>query len=246
MPIEEPVSRVDDFTNYYEKCIVKMVGENSAQSKALEQIKKVFEDLEISSEQKGQALTELLVQMAIQFNKDATGAALDLIRMEPEFELKTAQRDFTTRQIQGYDDNLLLKIVEEQGGLASFAVNAGSDSAQNTINDLKTKMAAVESRVKSLNGSSTCPTLTPITPIPTNLVPGAITSNSITISWNPVVNATSYLVYKDGLLTATSGSLSFVDKDLDAETKYAYTVKASINGILSDHTNALVVATTIA
>lgn len=245
MEIEEPISRIDDFTNYYEQCIVKMVGENSAQSKALEQIKKVFEELEISSEQKGQALTELSVQMAVQFNKDATGAALELIRMEPEFELKSAQRDFTIRQIQGYDDNLLLKIVEEQGGLASFAVNAGSDSAQTTINDLKAKMTAVESRVKTLDGSSSCQTTTPITPIPTNLVPAEITSSSITISWNPVVNATSYLVYKDGLLAATSGSLSFVDTELNAETKYAYTVKASINGVLSDHTNTLVVTTTI-
>lgn len=245
MEITEPISRIDDFTNYYEKCIIKMVGENSAQSKALEQIKKVFDELEISSEQKGQALTELSVQMAVQFNKDATGAALELIRMEPEFELKSAQRDFTIRQIQGYDDNLLLKIVEEQGGLASFAVNAGSDSAQTTINDLKAKMTAVESRIKPLDGSSSCPTPTPVTPIPTNLVPAEITSNRIIISWNPVVNATSYLVYKDGLLAATSGSLSFVDGDLDSETKYAYTVKASINGVLSDHTNALVVTTTI-
>ena len=246
MEIEEPVSRIDDFTNYYEKCIVKMVGENSAQSKALEQIKKVFEGLEISSEQKGQALTELAVQMAVQFNKDATGAALELIKMEPEFELKSAQRDFTIRQIQGYDDNLLLKIVEEQGGLASFAVNAGSDSAQTTINDLKAKMTAVETRVKTLAGSSSCPTPIPVTPVPTSLVPIAVTSNNITIGWNSVVNATSYLVYKDGLLAATSGSLSFVDTDLNAETKYAYTVKASINGVLSDHTNALVVTTAIA
>lgn len=246
MVITEPLSRIDDFTTYYEQCIVKMVGENSAQSKALDQIKKVFEDLEISSEQKGQALTELAVQMAVQFNKDATGAALDLIRMEPEFELKSAQRDFTLRQIQGYDDNLLLKIVEEQGGLASFAVNAGSDSAQATINELKLKISAVESRVKPLEGGTNCPVPTPITPVPTVLTPTTITSNSITIVWNPVVNATSYLVYKDGLLAATSGSLSFVDTDLDADTKYAYTVKASINGILSDHTNTLVVTTAIA
>ena len=246
MATEEPVSRIDDFTNYYEKCIVKMVGDNSAQSKALEQIAKMFDDMGISSEQKGQAMTELAVQMAVQFNKDATGAALDLIRMEPEFELKTAQRDFTLRQIQGYDDNLLLKIVEEQGGLASFAVNAGSDSAQTTINDLKAKMTAVEARVQPLDGGSSCPTPTPVTPIPTSLTATIITSNSITIAWNAVVGATSYLVYKDGLLAATSGSLSFTSNDLDSETKYAFSVKASIDGVLSDHTNALVVTTTIA
>ena len=243
MAIEEPVKRIDTFTDYYEKAIVKMVGQEGAQNKAIELITKTFENLELTSEQKGTILAEIAVQTTVQFNKDATNAALELIKMEPEFELKAANRDLVIRQTQGYDDNMLLKLVEEQGGLASFAVNAGSDTAQTTINDLKSKMAIVESRVQQLNGSSSCPTPTPVTPIPTGFISTSITNNSIALSWNPVVNATSYLVYKDGLIVATSGSLSFIDTELDAETKYAYTVKASINGELSDHTNALVIKT---
>lgn len=245
MAIEEPIGRIDDFTNYYGRCIVKMVGEESAQVKALDMIAKAFDDAGISTEQKGIAMTEMAVQMAVQFNKDATQAALELIKMEPEFELKASQRDLTIRQTQGFDDNLLLKIVEEQGGLASFAVNAGSDTAQNTINDLKLKMQAVETRVVAIGGGDNCPLPTPITPIPANLKSTQITNDSIAIAWNQVIGATSYLLYFDGVLVSTQGELFAIFPNLQPNTKYTFTVKASINGILSDYTNALVVTTEV-
>lgn len=243
MAIEEPVKRIDTFTDYYEKAIVKMVGQEGAQNKAIELITKTFEDLELTSEQKGTILAEIAVQTTVSFNKDATNAALELIKLEPEFELKAANRDLVVRQTQGYDDNMLLKLVEEQGGLASFAVNAGSDTAQSTINEFKTKMSLVQARVKEIDGSFNCPLPTPITPIPTNFISTEITNSSISLAWNAVVDATSYLLYKDGILISTSGALVYIDTELNAETKYAYTVKASINGILSDHTNALVIKT---
>ena len=240
--LEEPISRIDNFTDYYETITTKMLGETGSQKKAIDLIQSTFENLELTSEDKGKILTEIAVQTTVSFNKDAKDAALELIKMEPDFELKQAQRDFAIRQIQGYDDNLLLKIVEEQGGLASFAVNAVSDSAQTTINDLKAKMAAVEGRVQPLSNGTIVVT-TPITPVPTNFVATAITDTTISLSWSAVVNATSYLVYKDGVLASTSGNVTYNDTGLTANTKYAYTVKASIDGIKSDHTNALVIKT---
>lgn len=42
-----------------------------------------------------------------------------------------------TRDIDGYDDQLVLKAMENQGSLASFAVNSNSDTAQCTIDTLK-------------------------------------------------------------------------------------------------------------
>lgn len=240
--LEEPISRIDNFTDYYETITTKMLGETGSQKKAIDLIESTFERLELTSEDKGKILAEIAVQTTVQFNKDAKDAALELIKMEPDFELKQAQRDFTIRQTQGYDDNLLLKIVEEQGGLASFAVNAGSDSAQTTINDLKTKMAAVEGRVQPLS-NETVVVATQITPVPTNFVATTITDTTISLSWTAVTNATSYLVYKDGVLASTSGNVTYNDTGLTANTKYAYTVKASINGIKSDHTNALVIKT---
>lgn len=243
--ISEPVNRIDDFTDYYGKIVVKMIGAEGTQFKALDAITKVFTNNGVSSEVYGQALVEVAVQTAIQFNKDATSSAIELIRLEPEFELKAAQRDLTVRQTQGFDDNLLIKNVEKQGELAAFAVNANSASAQTTINDLKTLMAQLSSRVIPLDSGDSCPAITPITAIPTSVVATAITDTSITISWNAVSGATSYLVYKDGVLASTSGSVSFVDTGLTPNTKYSYSVKASINGIESNHTNAIVPKTSV-
>lgn len=252
MAVEEPVSRIDDFTNYYGQIVVKMFGAEGAQKKSIDNIISTFEALELSSEQKGTLLGELAVQTAINLNRDATNASLELLKLEPEFELKSAQRDvsiaqakLTDRQRQGYDDNMLLKLVEESGGLASFAVNSGSDTAQTTINDFKAKIALVQARIMPLAGEPTCPIPTPVTPIVTNFISSSITNNSITLSWNAVTGGTSYLLYKDGILLSTSSALNFTDTGLMASTKYAYTVKASINGILSDHTNTLVVTTSV-
>lgn len=243
--ITEPISRIDDFTEYYAKIVVKMLGAEGTQFKSLDAITKVFINNGISSEIYGQALVEVAVQTAVQFNKDATSTALEIIRLEPEFELKAAQRDLTVRQTQGFDDNLLIKNVEKQGELAAFAVNANSASAQTTINDLKTLMAELSSRVVPLGTGDSCPAITPITAIPQSLVATLITDTSITIGWNPVSGATSYLVYKDGILAATSGAVSFIDTGLTPNTKYSYSVKASINGVESNHTNAIVPKTAV-
>jgi len=43
-------------------------------------------------------------------------------------ELLEAQKHLVDRQTQGYDDNLLVKAAEFQGGLASFAVNSAPEN----------------------------------------------------------------------------------------------------------------------
>lgn len=237
------VDKKDEFITNYNDISVAMLGETSFQKVMLSNIAEVFNAADIGTEQKGVALTELAVQTAISYNKDAIQSALDVIRLAPDFDLKESQKALVDRQIQGYDDNLLIKVAEQQGGLASFAVNANSDSAQSTINDLKSKLLAIEERVLDLDGNASCPAITPVTPQPTGLIATSVTDTSISIEWNEVVGATLYKVYKDGLLVATSGSVLFNDTGLDELTKYSYAVKASIDGIESDYTSSLVVQT---
>ncbi len=43
-------------------------------------------------------------------------------------DLLDSQKDLVDRQIQGYNDNLLVKAAEFQGGLASFAVNSAPEN----------------------------------------------------------------------------------------------------------------------
>lgn len=244
MAITEPVDRIDEFVDNYNKITSAMLGADSFQKKMIENINDIFDSAGISTEQKGVALTELSSQTSVQYNKDAVSSALEVIKLAPDFELKAIQRDLVARQIKGFDDNLKVKIMETQGSLASFAVNANSDNAQNTINDLKEKMSEIDSRVAPINPGDNCPVPTPITPVPSDFLALSITDTSIELSFNVVQNATLYLIYRDGVLISQSSQIGFTDSALTPSTKYAYNIKASVNGILSDFSSTLIVSTT--
>ncbi len=56
------------------------------------------------------------------------------------------QAGLVNRQIIGYGDNLIVKAAEYEGGLASFAVNAGSDDAQAAINNFMLTIGQLKAR----------------------------------------------------------------------------------------------------
>ncbi len=58
----------------------------------------------------------------------------------------TAQTALVARQTRGYGDNLLIKAAEFQGGLASFAVNAGSDTAGTAIKNFSDTISQIKQR----------------------------------------------------------------------------------------------------
>jgi len=60
--------------------------------------------------------------------------------------LVDSQAKLVKRQEEGYGDNLIIKAGEFQGGLASFAVNAGSDDAQQAITNFETTIAELKAR----------------------------------------------------------------------------------------------------
>ena len=57
-------------------------------------------------------------------------------------------------------------------------------------------------------------------------VAGSSCGGNVFVSWNAVQNATSYNVYRDGTLVATSSNLSFTDSGLSQGVTYSYTVQA--------------------
>lgn len=234
---------IDTFIENYKKVALVMLGKGSIQATMMESLKDVFEDFQLSSEQYGEIVGQIVSTTAVSFNKDAI-ASLDLvIKAQREEELKEAQILVHKRKVQGYDDNMLLKIVEYQSSITSFAINANSTSAQETINTLKEKMAKVEARVLGIDGESNCPAIPLVVPPPTGLIATEIKSVTSSIKWNDVPNATSYDLYRDGQLISTSSGLSFEDTGLTVDTKYAYAVRASIRGVLSNYSETIVVLT---
>ena len=131
------------YLQYY-KSISKAMMENDAPfgvmtDKLLEQ----FKVLGLLNEEKAKALVAIYTEEIKYIDSESSKAALNLIKTEKTNETEDRKR-------QGYDDNVLIEIMKAQGGLASFAVNANSDSAQSTIDDLHEIMETVEDRVCDL------------------------------------------------------------------------------------------------
>ena len=64
---------------------------------------------------------------------------------------------------------------------------------------------------------------------PVNLLTTIVTDTTVTLSWNAAsdnIGVTTYRVYRDGLLLATSSALTFNDSGLQAATSYLYSVTA--------------------
>ncbi|MET5021338.1 fibronectin type III domain-containing protein, partial [Burkholderia pseudomallei] len=59
---------------------------------------------------------------------------------------------------------------------------------------------------------------------PTGLTVTNATQTSITLAWNPVANASSYNVYRNGNKVGSSTSTAYTEAGLIAGTAYSYTV----------------------
>ena len=84
---------------------------------------------------------------------------------------------------------------------------------------------------------------TPVAPNAPVLAAVAKSSSTIALSWNEVLNATSYNVYQDGDKIATVTTTSYNVEGLNATTEYCFTVKAANEAGESD-ASAEVCATT--
>lgn len=230
------------YLEYYKAIAKEMTSVESVYDLMIKRLLEEFQDLGIDNEQKADKLSTLLMQIIPVFEELAGKSAREVIVLESDVPLKAEQANEAVRKTQYYDDRLLETVMEKQADLASFAVNANSDSSQSTINDLKVKMSNIEARVTAV-GTPAVPAT--VVPYPTGLLAYGATATTLNISWNAVVGATSYTLYRDGVQIASTGSLSFVSNGLSASTKYAYNVKAYINTFFSD-LSPTVMGTTIA
>jgi hypothetical protein len=219
-----------DSTSIYQKMITKMTEQ--------------FNEWGITEEEKAKLVAQTVMTLIPQFEQLAETSARELMTLESEIPIKDNQAGEIIRKTQYYDDRLLETVVEKQADLASFAVNANSDSAQTTINDLKVKMSAIEQRVVPVLGNE-CPTPNPIISIPNGLNVSATSDTVLTISWLAVPSATLYALYRDGVQIASTGSLNIIDSGLIQLTKYSYNVKAFSGSLYSD-LSLTVVGTTLA
>ena len=67
-------------------------------------------------------------------------------------------------------------------------------------------------------------------PAPAGVVAMPVGTSSVSLSWNAVVNAQGYNVYRNGVCIAQVKALSYADTGLSADTEYRYCVAAVYNG----------------
>lgn len=232
------------YLTYYKDLSAQMLAPDSIYQKMFDKMIKEFDAWGLTPEEKGKLTAQTVMTLIPQFEQLAETSARELMTLESEIPIKDNQASEILRKTQYYDDRLLETVVEKQADLASFAVNANSDSAQTTINDLKDKMHSIETRVVPVNGN-TCPAPTPVISVPAGLIVSATSDTTLTITWLAVPTATLYVLYKDGTQIASTGSLSVIDSGLTQLTKYSYNVKAFSGSLYSDLSNT-VVGTTLA
>lgn len=232
-----------DYVNKYTELSGKMLDKGSIFEKQLDLMKQKFDEFGLTNEQLAEATSTMFVQVTIAYNKDAIGATNALLKQEADEPNSEARTKATLRQIQGYDDNILIKVGEQKGSVASFAVNAGSNSAQGALNNMNSTMALLEQRVTPLSNTPVCPALPVIVQIPENLGYDTKTETEITLSWSTVVNATSYELFVDGVSISTTGqSIQTIDSLLP-DTKYSFNIRAYIGTDISDLSQTVVVQT---
>ena len=79
---------------------------------------------------------------------------------------------------------------------------------------------------------------------PTGLADDSIGETSISLSWDGVNNAESYVVKRDGNEIDTVNNTSFNDDGLDPNTQYEYTVTAQADGFKSSNPTDVITITT--
>ncbi len=229
---------------YYKDISTNMTAVGSIYDTMMKELNSRFDDFGLDAIERAKLVAQTVMTLMPQYEQMASKATLDILNIEAERPIKDSQRKEVDRKSQFYDDKLLIEMIGKQGDLASFAVNANSSTAQDSINDLKSKMTALTNRVVPLTGESTCPVPDPIIPVPATVVPSSITDTTLTLTWASVTGATSYVVYRDGVQIASTGLLFINDSGLTQLTKYAYNVKV-VSGSLTSNLSPTVVAQTL-
>jgi len=99
------------------------------------------QELEIAKEK-----LKLIEQQVLESKAKVELIEAQVITEGKQQSMIVAQTTLVNRQTDGYGDNMLVKAAEFQGGLASFAVNSDSDSAQAAISAFNITIDQMKSR----------------------------------------------------------------------------------------------------
>jgi len=216
-----------EYASIYKLMTKSMTDEKSVMGVMLGRLKDEYDSFEIDPERKAELITTAYLTIIEKLNKDVNASVEGVFRIQQ-----------ISRQTQGYDDNMLVKVAEQQGGVTSFAVNSDSSSAQSAIDSLKLIMGRLQHRTTKLNTNepdgiiygniATTPTVT-IT---------SVTADGFVIDWTNE-SMTDYVVYIDGLQQTVTTGTTFTTTGLDIG-KYAVNVSGRLGGVESAQSGTII------
>ncbi|HEV7203265.1 MAG TPA: hypothetical protein VGN18_01575 [Jatrophihabitans sp.] len=137
------------------------------------------------------------------------------------------------------------------GGATSYRVYrgatlVGSPTATTLTNTGLINGTTYSFTVVAVSAASSSAASAPVSATPAAAAPGAPTGltgqagdTTAALTWAPVTGATSYRVYRGGVLRTTVGPTSYTDTGLTNGTAYAYTVTAIKSGVESAASSAV-------
>jgi len=168
---------LQDYNANLDSVISTMIKNNSLRDKQRKELNKLFDDFGFTNDQIAQVIAQTVIAETQYLNQYGNMAAIELLKeararelqikqiekIDKEIELLVKQiiqaqnqadliakqQTLIERQEKGYDDNLLSKAAEYEASLASFAVNADSDSAQAAIDKFVSTIAELKDRIPS-------------------------------------------------------------------------------------------------
>jgi len=188
------------YLQYYGSISTEMLKDTAPFGVLKNELLEEFKSLGLTNEEKARALSQIYSEEIKYVDSEASKAALSLLTVEKANETEE-------RKKRGYDDNVMIEIMKAQGGLASFAVNANSDTAQDTIDDLHVVMDKVEDRVCDyvcdIPSFDLAVTTTDGTPVDGNLYGGS--DLTFVVTEEPEVG--TLVVRDDGTFTYTTNGI---------------------------------------
>ena len=159
----------------------------------------------------------------------------------------------TTITLVNGNNKVVIVDARSSSGAVEGIVAQSSNTAVFTVDTSSSPTLVVESKavgsatlnILSDSGKTLSIPVTITAPIASNtIIPQNISASDgtyvdkIVVTWDAVVGADSYYIYKDDLLYSIGALNSFEDTSVNTTKTYSYTVKASVSGTLSDISSA--------
>lgn len=112
----------DSISAYYDGWVKKMIGstyvdvngdtQDTVQTKALKAVKEQFDTYGFDNTTLGQILSEMAIQIAIAFNKDAINASVSAVQEDTKVSLATAEIALSTKQLDVADSGIAVNTAD--------------------------------------------------------------------------------------------------------------------------------------